>query len=93
MMQATYPVYISEQSPTQIRGFLTTSYMLYVMPCLVHDSFLISQLVHHSPDLRASSSSTDGSGRRVQLPHPDSHAVGYACWHAHHHLLPPRESM
>ena len=28
MMQATYPVYISETSPTQIRGFLTTSYML-----------------------------------------------------------------
>lgn len=28
MMQATYPLYISEQSPTQIRGFLTASYML-----------------------------------------------------------------
>lgn len=28
MMQATYPVYISELSPTQIRGFLTSSYML-----------------------------------------------------------------
>ncbi|KAL2693685.1 hypothetical protein Neosp_000246 [[Neocosmospora] mangrovei] len=29
MMQATYPVYISENAPTQIRGFLTTSYMLW----------------------------------------------------------------
>jgi SP family general alpha glucoside:H+ symporter-like MFS transporter len=28
MMQATYPLYIAEHSPTQIRGFLTTSYML-----------------------------------------------------------------
>lgn len=28
MMQATYPVYISELAPTQIRGGLTTSYQL-----------------------------------------------------------------
>lgn len=29
-MRATYPLYITEQSPTQIRGFLTTAYMLSV---------------------------------------------------------------
>jgi MFS family permease len=28
MMQATYPVYISELSPTQIRAGLTTAYQL-----------------------------------------------------------------
>ena len=30
MMQATYPLYISEQSPAPIRGFLVNAYLLYV---------------------------------------------------------------
>ncbi|EEU46206.1 uncharacterized protein NECHADRAFT_79489 [Fusarium vanettenii 77-13-4] len=49
MMQATYPVYISENAPTQIRGFLTTSYMLWYVCSQIFAPLALRQLAFTDP--------------------------------------------
>ncbi|KAI0378574.1 general substrate transporter [Hypomontagnella monticulosa] len=49
MMQATYPLYISEQSPTQIRGFLTTSYMFWYVGAQIFAPLALRQLAISDP--------------------------------------------
>ncbi|KAI1863169.1 uncharacterized protein JN550_009905 [Neoarthrinium moseri] len=49
MMQATYPVYISEQSPTQIRGLLTTSYMFWYVVAQIFGPLALQQLHIRDP--------------------------------------------
>ncbi|KAH8121216.1 MFS general substrate transporter [Trichoderma asperelloides] len=49
MMQATYPVYISEQAPTQIRGSLTTSYMFWYVLAQIFAPLALRQLAITDP--------------------------------------------
>ncbi|UKZ82540.1 hypothetical protein TrVFT333_010329 [Trichoderma virens FT-333] len=49
MMQATYPVYISENAPTQIRGLLTTSYMLWYVASQIFAPLALRQLAFKDP--------------------------------------------
>ncbi|KAJ3469383.1 hypothetical protein MRS44_003448 [Fusarium solani] len=49
MMQSTYPVYISENAPTQIRGFLTTSYMLWYVCSQIFAPLALRQLAFTDP--------------------------------------------
>ncbi|RSH95581.1 hypothetical protein EHS25_000673 [Saitozyma podzolica] len=49
MMQATYPLYIAEHSPTQIRGFLTTSYMFWYVAAQIFAPLALRQLAITSP--------------------------------------------
>ncbi|KAI1392408.1 general substrate transporter [Hypoxylon trugodes] len=49
MMQATYPLYISEQSPTQIRGFLTASYMFWYVGAQIFAPLALRQLAITDP--------------------------------------------
>ncbi|EMR68330.1 putative sugar transporter protein [Eutypa lata UCREL1] len=49
MMQATYPLYISEQSPTQIRGFLTASYMFWYVAAQIFAPLALRQLAITDP--------------------------------------------
>ncbi|KAF9876670.1 hypothetical protein CkaCkLH20_06078 [Colletotrichum karsti] len=49
MMQATYPVYISENAPTQIRGFLTTSYMVWYVCSQIMAPLALRQLSFQDP--------------------------------------------
>ncbi|KAF5007945.1 hypothetical protein FDECE_5757 [Fusarium decemcellulare] len=49
MMQATYPVYISENSPTQIRGLLTTSYMFWYVCSQIFAPLALRQLAFKDP--------------------------------------------
>ncbi|XXG96260.1 hypothetical protein Hte_002541 [Hypoxylon texense] len=44
MMQATSPMYISELSPTQARGFLTTSYMFWYVLAQIFAPLALRQL-------------------------------------------------
>ncbi|KAH8743739.1 general substrate transporter [Diaporthe sp. PMI_573] len=48
-MQATYPVYISENAPTQIRGFLTTSYMFWYVCSQIFAPLALRQLAFIDP--------------------------------------------
>ncbi|KAI2611825.1 general substrate transporter [Hypoxylon sp. NC1633] len=49
MMQATYPLYIAEQSPTQIRGFLTASYMFWYVAAQIFAPLALRQLALTNP--------------------------------------------
>ncbi|KAJ5116850.1 general substrate transporter [Penicillium angulare] len=49
MMQATYPLYISEHSPTQIRGLLTTSYMFWYVTAQIFAPLALRQLALSDP--------------------------------------------
>ncbi|KAI1629082.1 general substrate transporter, partial [Exophiala viscosa] len=49
MMQATYPMYIAEQSPTPIRGLLTTSYMIWYVIAQIFAPLALRQLSISDP--------------------------------------------
>ncbi|KAI1617370.1 general substrate transporter [Exophiala viscosa] len=49
MMQATYPMYIAEQSPTPIRGLLTTSYMIWYVIAQIFGPLALRQLSISDP--------------------------------------------
>ncbi|CAK7229980.1 hypothetical protein SBRCBS47491_007431 [Sporothrix bragantina] len=49
MMQATYPVYIAEHSPTQTRGLLTTFYMFWYVTAQIFAPLALRQLAASNP--------------------------------------------
>ncbi|KAH8896271.1 general substrate transporter [Thozetella sp. PMI_491] len=49
MMQATYPVYISELSPTQIRGGLTTAYQFWNVLSHIFSPLALRELSYSDP--------------------------------------------